>query len=110
MVKLADLGGAKVIRQSILVTMSQFGTSIYMSPEMFKLEDYSFPTDIWYRKTIKKKRSNLFIKIDFFVRSLGCVLYELTFLDYAHKNRGKEHPKGGSQLFSASIKRFIFQQ
>ena len=41
-------------------------------------------------------------------RSLGCVLYELAFLKSAFKNKGKEHPSGGSQLFSATIKRFIF--
>ena len=48
MVKLADLGGAKVIRQSITNTFSRFGTVYYMSPEMFYSDDYSFPTDIWY--------------------------------------------------------------
>ena len=87
MVKLADLGGAKVIRQSITNTFSRFGTVSYMSPEMLNFQDYSFPTDIW---------------------SLGCVLYELTFLELAHKNRGEEHPKDGSQQFSTTIKRFTF--
>jgi hypothetical protein len=29
-------------------------------------------------------------------------------LELAHKNKGKEHPSGGSQLFSATIKRFVF--
>ena len=47
MVKLADLGGAKVMKQSILANSSHFGTFFYMSPEMLNLEDYSFPTDIW---------------------------------------------------------------
>ena len=53
----------------------------------------------------------MFIKVDFLVnwnkRSLGCVLYELAFLQLAHRNKGKEHPSGGSQLFSTTIKRFI---
>ena len=88
MVKLADFVGAKVIRQSIMSNSSRFGTVSYMSPEMLNLDDYSFPTDIW---------------------SLGCVLYELAFLESAHWNKGKEHPTGGSQLFSATIKRFVFK-
>ena len=46
--KLADLGGAKVMRQSILESLSRVGTFIYMSPEMVNSENYSFPTDIWY--------------------------------------------------------------
>ena len=29
-------------------------------------------------------------------------------MELAHRNKGKEHPSGGSQLFSATIKRFIF--
>ena len=49
MVKLGDLGGAKVIKQSIMSNLSHFGTVFYMSPEMLNLDDYSFPTDIWYR-------------------------------------------------------------
>ena len=49
MVKLADLGGAKVIKQSIMSSLSRFGTVSYMSPEMLNFDDYSFPTDIWYR-------------------------------------------------------------
>ena len=48
-VKLADLGGAKVIRQSILGHSKHFGSFFYMSPEMLNFDDYSFPTDIWYR-------------------------------------------------------------
>ena len=87
-VKLADLGGAKVIKQSIMSNLSHFGTVSYMSPEMLNLDDYSFPTDIW---------------------SLGCVLYELAFLQLAHRNKGKEFPSGGSQMFSVIIKRFVLQ-
>lgn len=47
MVKLADLGTAKVM-QDIIVTDTYAGTEVYMSPEMFNREEYSFPTDIWY--------------------------------------------------------------
>lgn len=47
-VKLADLGGAKLMRQSISVSLSKYGTFPYMSPEMIEDENYSFPTDIWY--------------------------------------------------------------
>ena len=88
MVKLADLGGAKVIRKSIMTSFSRFGTESYMSPEMLNFQDYSFPTDIW---------------------SLGCVLYELAFLELAHRNKGKEFPSNGSQMFSAIIKRFVLK-
>ena len=85
-VKLADLGGAKVIKQSIMSNLSHFGTISYMSPEMLNLDDYSFPTDIW---------------------SLGCVLYELAFLELAHRNKGKEFPSNRSQTFSPTIKKFV---
>ena len=34
----------------------------------------------------------------------------MAFLEYAFLNKGKEHPSGGSQLFSATIKRFVFKQ
>ena len=88
MVKLAGLGGAIEISESIMDTFSRFGTVYYMSPEMFYSDDYSFPTDIW---------------------SLGCVLYELAFLELAHRNRGKEFPSKGSQTFSPTIKRFVLQ-
>ena len=87
-VKLADLGGAKVIRQSIMTSFSRFGTVSYMSPEMINFQDYSFSTDIW---------------------SLGCVLYELAFFELAHRNKGKEFPLRGSQMFSATIKRFVLK-
>ena len=47
MIKLADLGTAKVMEDSF-VTETQAGTKGYMSPEMRANEKYSFPTDIWY--------------------------------------------------------------
>ena len=45
-IKLADLGAARVIEKSILAN-TYTGTVEYMSPEQLKRE-YSFPTDIWY--------------------------------------------------------------
>ena len=51
-VKLADLGSAKVIRQSIMSSLSRLGTLPYMSPEMLNYDEYSFPTDIWYRNIL----------------------------------------------------------
>ena len=66
MVKLADLGGAKVIKQSILGHSSHFGSFFYMSPEMLNFDDYSFPTDIWYRN-IYLQSFILFIKVDLIV-------------------------------------------
>ena len=64
-VKLADLGGAKVIKQSIMSTLSCFGTVSYMSPEMLNYDEYSFSTDIWYTANFLQFFI-LFIKIDFF--------------------------------------------
>ena len=52
-IKLADLGTAKVM-QEYIVTNTVTGTPIYMSPEMQACRtlmtgpDYSYPTDIWY--------------------------------------------------------------
>ena len=66
MVKLADLGGAKVIRQSIMSTFSHFGTVSYMSPEMLNLDEYSFSTDIWYMNILLQFLT-LLIKVEFFV-------------------------------------------
>jgi serine/threonine protein kinase len=45
--KLADLGSAKVLKYS-LHTRKQIGSINYMSPELFKNEDYDLSTDIWY--------------------------------------------------------------
>ena len=44
-IKLADLGAAKVMQESILAN-TYTGTVDYMSPELLRRE-YSFPTEIW---------------------------------------------------------------
>ena len=46
-VKLADLGTAKVMQDKI-EAYTLAGTFKYMSPEMFYIKEYSYPTDIWY--------------------------------------------------------------
>ena len=46
MLKLADLGCAKVL-QDTLHANTYAGTMTYMSQELID-QNYSFPTDIWY--------------------------------------------------------------
>lgn len=46
-VKLADLGIAKLMKESIM-TNTGIGTLYYTSPEQSNGDEYSFPTDIWY--------------------------------------------------------------
>lgn len=73
-IKLADLGIAKLIEST--PGKSHAGTANYMSPEifmsLFKSVFYSANSDIW---------------------SLGCVLYELVFLDMAFPLGQRDNPK-----------------
>ena len=46
-IKLADLGGAKAIKQIMSGKISHFGSDEYSSPEMVDGEMYSGKTDIW---------------------------------------------------------------
>ena len=111
-IKLADLGTAKVM-QECSVADSVRGTTIYMSPEMRACLSfitglvYSYPTDIWYYHYPLLDHLSCELNIYINQRSLGCVLYELVFLDYAHKNVGKDLPFGGSPNFSDYIKKFV---
>ena len=45
-IKIADLGIAR-IKSENTTAMTQIGTQPYMSPELFKGQDYEFPVDIW---------------------------------------------------------------
>ena len=47
MIKLADLGGAKAMKQIMSGNISFFGTEEYSSPEMCEEKIYSGKTDIW---------------------------------------------------------------
>lgn len=46
-IKVADLGIAKLMKESIM-TNTVIGTAYYKSPEQLNVDEYSFPTDIWY--------------------------------------------------------------
>merc|ERR1719443_340267 len=56
LLKLGDLGIAKVLNNTTDLAMTQIGTPFYMSPELFKSKPYSYKSDLW---------------------GLGCVLYEM---------------------------------
>ena len=58
-IKLGDFGLSKVLNSSKELKKSNFGTVIYMSPEIIKDDYYSFSSDIW---------------------SLGIILFELCLL------------------------------
>jgi serine/threonine protein kinase len=93
-IKLGDLAFAKLVEDSIRGSMSGkgggsvVGSLEYMSPEMIKLDEYSFKTDIW---------------------SLGCVLYELVFLKKAFPNifieRSIENLNFNGSIFTACLKK-----
>lgn len=57
-IKLADFGFCKSLKNETDMTATMLGSPIYMAPEVLKGEDYSFKADIW---------------------SLGVVLYEMFF-------------------------------
>ena len=45
--KLTDFGCSKVLSRSRSLVNSSIGTPYYFSPEMTKVESYSYKTDIW---------------------------------------------------------------
>nr|CAH8850092.1 unnamed protein product [Trichobilharzia regenti] len=61
-VKLGDLGIARVLESSSSMATTLIGTPYYMSPELFANKPYNHKSDIW---------------------ALGCVLYEMTTLRHA---------------------------
>jgi len=61
-VKIGDLGIARVLENTAAVALTTLGTPYYMSPEVCKAEPYRDKSDMW---------------------SLGCVLYEMCMLRHA---------------------------
>ncbi|CAH8556193.1 unnamed protein product [Schistosoma bovis] len=61
-VKLGDLGIARVLESSNSMATTLIGTPYYMSPELFANKPYNHKSDIW---------------------ALGCVLYEMSTLRHA---------------------------
>lgn len=64
------------------------GTFVYMSPEQYFDGKYEFPADIWY--ILESNLISFYIQPAYFdvltiIRSLGCVMYELLFLELAFK-------------------------
>lgn len=58
-IKLGDLNVAKICKTQL--AMTQVGTPLYISPEIWNNKAYDFKTDMW---------------------SLGCLLYEMCTLNY----------------------------
>ena len=46
-IKIADLGIARIQSESTLAVTTNAGTQMYMSPELYLGEGYTFPNDIW---------------------------------------------------------------
>ncbi|KAF5404745.1 hypothetical protein PHET_01566 [Paragonimus heterotremus] len=61
-IKVGDLGIAKVLESSNSMATTLIGTPYYMSPELFANKPYNHKSDIW---------------------ALGCVLYEMATLKHA---------------------------
>ncbi|CAK8681393.1 unnamed protein product [Clavelina lepadiformis] len=62
MVKVGDLGIARVLEGATDMATTLIGTPYYMSPELFSNKPYSYKSDVW---------------------SLGCCVYEMTTLKHA---------------------------
>ena len=60
--KIGDLGIAKLLSYTMELANTRIGTPYYLSPEVIRGEAYNYSSDIW---------------------SLGCILYELTALKHA---------------------------
>ena len=121
-IKIADLGLSKIIEPEKTHASTQTGTPLYMSPEVFHSQTnenaiYYPNTDVWYMiQSILLFESTIFIEIEYNKlrkqRSLGCVLYELLFLEYAFPRgqRGNPHlPSNVSscEIFSAILPKYL---
>ena len=82
-IKIADYGKSRQLVRTIKKLSNV--TPFYMSPELFYEEECSIKTDIWY--TYKIILFLFMIEIQsihyLFVRSLGCVFYEIYYLEQA---------------------------
>ena len=107
-IKIADLGLSKIIESEKTHASTQAGTPLYMSPEVYRalIDDVKhYPnTDVWYLSGFE---STIFIEIEYNKllkqRSLGCVLHELFFLEYAFPRGQRGNPPLPSNLSSCGI-------
>ncbi|XP_065829595.1 serine/threonine-protein kinase Nek4-like isoform X2 [Oscarella lobularis] len=65
-VKVGDLGIARILESPADMATTLIGTPYYMSPELFSNQPYNYKSDVW---------------------SLGCVVYEMTTLKHAFSAR-----------------------
>jgi NIMA (never in mitosis gene a)-related kinase len=65
-IKVGDLGIARVLDSSTDMATTLIGTPYYMSPELFSNKPYNFKSDVW---------------------ALGCCVYEMTTLKHAFNGR-----------------------
>ncbi|BFZ08682.1 hypothetical protein BsWGS_11721 [Bradybaena similaris] len=65
-IKVGDLGIARILESSSAMATTLIGTPYYMSPELFSNKPYNYKSDVW---------------------ALGCCVYEMTTLKHAFNAR-----------------------
>jgi NIMA (never in mitosis gene a)-related kinase len=94
-VKLGDFGISRVLEHTNSVALTMVGTPYYMSPEVCESQPYNAKSDVW---------------------SLGCLAYELCFLNYPFTSANllglivkisKEEPAGLPEHYSIELRRLI---
>ena len=96
-IKIGDLGMAKIITNKVINLYSRVGTPLYLPPELIKKENYDFKADIW---------------------SLGCSIYQLASLKPPFFDENlvilckkiiNEVPKRLPNVFSNDLNNFVFK-
>ena len=96
-IKIGDLGMAKIITNKVINLYSRVGTPLYLPPELIKKENYDFKADIW---------------------SLGCSIYQLASLKPPFFDENlvilckkiiNEIPKRLPNVFSNDLNNFVFK-
>ena len=96
-IKIGDLGMAKIITNKVINLYSRVGTPLYLPPELIKKENYDFKADIW---------------------SLGCSIYQLASLKPPFFDENlvilckkiiNEIPKRLPNVFSNELNNFVFK-